>query len=314
VDTLSGFQDDLQMDPLDGIAAFARVVDSGSFSAAARHLKISKSAVSAHVQRLEERLGIRLLNRTTRRLSMTEAGAAYYRHCARILAEAEAAEQAASALQREPRGTLRISAPDSFGWMHVAPVVPDFLRRYPELSVDIALSPVHVSLVDEGLDLAIRIGVLEDLPLVVRKLAPSRLIACATPAYLNEHGVPREPGELAKHNCLCTTLLPWGDEWRLVGKRGEVRVAVGGSFRSNNAEMLRAAALDGIGIAVLPTWAVAEPLRTGALRRVLDAWEPPASTIYAVYPGNRLMSMKVRAFVDHLARCIGRTPYWDEGL
>ncbi|WP_287304826.1 LysR family transcriptional regulator [Mesorhizobium sp.] len=311
---LSGFQDNPAMDPLDGIAAFARVVDSGSFSAAARHLKFSKSAVSAHVQRLEERLGIRLLNRTTRRLSMTEAGAAYYRHCTRILAEAEAAEQEASALQREPRGTLRISAPDSFGWMHVVPAVPEFLRRYPDLSVDIALSPAHVSLVDEGLDLAIRIGVLEDSPLVVRKLAPSRLVACAAPAYLKERGAPSDPGDLSKHNCLCTSVLPWGDEWRLAGKRDEVRVAVGGSFRSNNAEMLRVAALDGIGIALLPTWAVAEPLRTGALRRVLDAWEPPASTIYAVYPSNRLMSMKVRAFVDHLARCIGRTPYWDEGL
>src|SRR5919197_1077153 len=301
------------MDPLDGIAAFARVVDSGSFSAAARRLKISKSAVSAHIARLEERLGIRLLNRTTRRLSLTEAGAAYYRHCARIVSEAEAAEQAAGALQREPRGTLRISAPDSFGWMHVAPAVPAFLKRYPDLGVDISLSPAHVDLVDEGLDLAIRIGVLEDSPLVVRRLASSRLIVCAAPAYLKARGVPREPDELARHNCLCTAVLPWGDEWRLAGKRGEVRIAVGGSFRSNSAEMLRAAALDGIGIAVLPTWAGGEPLRAGALRRVLAAWEPPASTIYAVYPGNRLMSMKVRAFVDHLARRFGRTPYWDNG-
>jgi DNA-binding transcriptional LysR family regulator len=302
------------MDPLDGIAAFARVVDSGSFSAAARRLKISKSAASAHVQRLEERLGVRLLNRTTRRLSVTEAGAAYYRHCARILAEAEAAEQAAGALQREPRGTLRISAPDSFGWMHVAPAVPAFLKRFPELSVDITLSAAHVNLVDEGLDLAIRIGVLEDSPLVVRKLALSRLILCAAPAYLTKRGTPREPSELSRHNCICTSVLPWGDEWRLAGKRGEVRVAVSGSFRGNNAEMLRAAALDGIGIAVLPSWAVAGPLRAGALRRVLKAWQPPSSTIYAVYPGNRLMSMKVRAFVDHLARCFGRTPYWDDGL
>jgi DNA-binding transcriptional LysR family regulator len=302
------------MDPLDGVAAFAHVVDSGSFSAAAHRLGISKSAVSAHVQRLEERLGIRLLNRTTRRLSVTEAGAAYYRHCARILAEAAAAEQVASALQREPRGTLRISAPDSFGSMHVAPAVAAFLKRYPELSIDITLSPAHVNLVEEGLDLAIRIGALEDSPLVVRKLAPSRLVVCAAPAYLKEHGTPHEPGDLAEHNCLCTNLLPWGDEWRLVGKRGEVRVAVNGSFRSNSAEMLRAALLDDIGIAILPSWAVFEPLRSGALRRVLDAWEPPASTIYAVYPGNRLMSMKVRAFVDHLARCFGRTPYWDEGL
>ena len=302
------------MDPLDGIAAFAHVVDSGSFSAAAHRLKISKSAVSAHVQRLEERLGTRLLNRTTRRLSVTEAGAAYYRHCARILAEAEAAEQAATALQREPRGTLRIAAPDSFGWMHVAPAIPSFLKRYPELAVDIALSAKHVSLVDEGLDLAIRIGVLEHPPLIVRKLAPSRLVLCAAPAYLEAHGTPRAPDELARHNCLCTARLPWGDEWRLAGRRGEVRVAVGGSFRSNSAEMLRAAALDGIGIAVLPTWAVGEPLRAGALRRVLAAWELPASTIYAVYPGNRLMSMKVRAFVDHLARRFGRASYWDEGL
>jgi DNA-binding transcriptional LysR family regulator len=302
------------MDPLDGIAAFARVVDSGSFSAAARRLGISKSAASAHVQRLEERLGVRLLNRTTRRLSLTEAGAAYYRHCARILAEAESAEQSASALQREPRGTLRISAPDSFGWMHVAPAVPAFLKRYPELSVDINLSAAHVDLLDEGLDLAIRIGVLEDSRLVVRKLALSRLILCAAPAYLEARGMPGEPRELAGHNCLCTGLLPWGDEWRLAGKRGEVRVAVGGSFRSNNAETLRAAALDGLGVAVLPTWAVAGPLRSGALRRVLDGWEPPASTIYAVYPGNRLMSMKVRAFVDHLVRHFGRAPYWDHGL
>lgn len=302
------------MDPLDGIAAFARVVDSGSFSAAAGRLGISKSAVSAHVQRLEERLGVRLLNRTTRRLSLTEAGAAYYRHCAHILAEAEAAEQAAGALQREPRGTLRISAPSSFGWMHVAPAVPDFLKRYPELAIDITLSPAHVNLVDEGLDLAIRIGVLEDSPLVVRKLAPSRLVLCAAPAYLAARGVPREPRELAGHDCLCTNVLPWGDEWRLAGKDGEVRVAVNARFRSNSAEMLRTAALEGVGIAVLPTWSVAEALGAGALQRVLTAWEPPVSTIYAAYPGNRLMSMKVRAFVDHLARSFGRTPYWDREL
>lgn len=302
------------MDPLDGIAAFARVVDSGSFSAAARRLTISKSAVSAHVARLERRLGVRLLNRTTRRLSLTEAGAAYYRHCARIVADAEAAEQAAGALQREPRGTLRVTAPDSFGWMHVAPAIPAFLERYPDLAIDITLSPAHVDLVDEKLDLAIRIGVLDDPSLVVRKLAPSRLVLCATRAYLERHGVPREPQDLVRHNCLCTTLLPWGDEWRLAGKRGEVRVAVGGSLRSNSAEMLCAAAFEGTGIALLPTWAVYKALRTGALRRVLDAWEPPASAVYAVYPGNRLMSMKVRAFVDHLARSFGRAPYWDDGV
>lgn len=302
------------MDPLDGIAAFARVVDCGSFSAAARRLNISKSAVSAHVQRLEERLGIRLLNRTTRQLSLTEAGAAYYRHCARILAEAEAAEQAAGALQREPRGTLRISAPDTFGWMHVAPAVPSFLKSYPGLTVDIRLSPIYVNLVDEGLDLAIRIGILEDSALVVRRLASSRLVLCTAPAYLEKHGAPREPHDLAGHNCLCADLQTWGDEWRLSGRGGEVRVAVGGSLRSNNAETLRTASLEGIGIAALPNWAVADELRSGALLRVLPGWEAPVSTIYAVYPGNRLMSKKVGAFVDHLARHFGRTPYWENGL
>jgi DNA-binding transcriptional LysR family regulator len=302
------------MDPLDGIAAFVRVVDCGSFSAAAARLKISKSAVSAHVQRLENRLGVRLLNRTTRRLSVTEAGAAYYRHCIRIIADAEAAEQAAIALQREPRGTLRISAPDSFGWMHVAPALSGFLKRYPDLAVEITLSPAHVNLVEEGFDLAIRIGVLQDSRLVVRKLAPSRIILCAAPGYLEHRGVPRKPEDLAQHNCICTAVLPWGGEWPLASPRGKLRVAVSESFRSNSAEMLRAAALDGLGIVVLPTWAAAEPLRTSALERVLPGWELPASAIYAVYPGNRLMSMKVRAFVNHLARCFGKPPYWDADI
>lgn len=302
------------MDPLDGIAAFARVVDSGSFSAAARRLSMSKSAISAHVQQLEGRLGIRLLNRTTRRLSLTEAGAAYYQHCARILDEAEAAEQAATALQHEPRGTLRISAPVSFGSMHVAPAVPTFLARYPDLSLDIRLSGAYVDLVEEGLDLAIRIGVLGESALVTRTLAPSRRIVCAAPAYLKERGTPSVPDDLANHNCLCNYLPTWGNEWWLAGKGGDIRVSVSGSFRANNAEMVRAAALAGIGIAALPTWAVYDELRSGELQRVLTAWEAPVSTIYAVYPGNRLMSVKVRKFVDHLAKSFGRKPYWDAGL
>jgi DNA-binding transcriptional LysR family regulator len=302
------------MDPLDGIAAFARVVDSGSFSAAARRLDISKSAISAHVQQLEERLGIRLLNRTTRHLSLTEAGAAYYRHCARILAEAEAAEQAAATLQREPRGTLRISASNSFGRMHVAPAVPAFLKRYPDISIDIRLSAAHVNLVEEGLDLAIRIGELEESGLVVRKLVPSRRVVCAAPAYLEEHGAPKTPDDLLHHNCLCNYLPSWGNEWRLAGKDGEMRVTVSGNFRGNNAEMLRAAALSGLGIAALPTWVVYDELRSGKLKRVLAEWEAPLGAIYAVYPGNRLMSVKVRRFVEHLAQCFGRKPYWENGV
>jgi DNA-binding transcriptional LysR family regulator len=299
------------MSPLDGITVFARVVDAGSFSAAAKRLRISKSAASAQVQRLEERLGVRLLNRTTRQLALTEAGAAYYRHCTRILAEAEAAEQEAATLHAEPRGTLRISAPDTFGWMHVAPAVPEFLARYPGLAVDLSLSAAHVNLVEEGLDLAIRIGILADSALVVRRLAVSRHLLCASPAYLEAHGAPRGPRALADHNCLCVSLLPWGDAWRFSSRKREVRVAVDGDFRSGSAETLRAAALGGLGIALLPNWAVAEELRAGSLRRVLPRW---ASGIYATYPGGRQMSAKVRAFVDHLARRFGRTPYWEQGV
>jgi DNA-binding transcriptional LysR family regulator len=302
------------MDPLDGVAAFTRVVEAGSFSAAARRLRISKSATSAHVQRLEERLGVRLLHRTTRRISLTEAGAAYYRHCARIVAEAESAEQAARALQREPRGMLSISVPDTFGPMHVAPAIAEFLARFPGLTIDISLSPTHVDLVQEGLDLAIRIGTLKDSPLVVRRLAPSRFVLCAAPAYLEIRGVPRVPDDLLRHACLGVSVMPWGDEWHLVSAKGEHRIAAGGVLRSNSAEILRGAALSGLGIALLPSWAVGDDLRSGALTRILPGCEPPPSAVYAVYPTNRLMSAKVRAFVDHLARRIGRTPYWDKGF
>jgi DNA-binding transcriptional LysR family regulator len=310
------------MDPLEGVAAFARVVEAGSFSAAARRLRISKSATSAHVQRLEERLGVRLLHRTTRRISLTEAGAAYYRHCARIVAEAESAEQAARALQREPRGMLSISAPDTFGPMHVAPAIPEFLARFPDLGIDISLSPRHVDLVQEGLDLAIRIGTLKDSPLVVRRLASSRFVLCAAPAYLKKRGVPRVPDDLLRHTCFGVSLLPWGDEWPLVSAKGndkgkderEHRIPARGVLRSNSAHILRSAALSGLGIALLPTWAVGDDLRSAALTRILPGCEPQPSAVYAVYPSNRLMSAKVRAFVDHLARRIGRTPYWDKGL
>jgi DNA-binding transcriptional LysR family regulator len=302
------------MDALDGIAVFARVVDAGSFSVAARRLGISKSAASAQVKRLEERLGVRLLNRTTRRLAPTEAGAAYYRHCTRILAEAEAAEREAAALHAEPRGTLRISAPDAFGSMHVAPAVPEFVARYPDVAIDLSLSAAHVDLVEAGLDLAIRIGTLADSALVVRRLAPSRPLLCASPAYLAARGEPHEPRALARHNCLRVNVLPWGGEWRLASRSGEVRVTVDGNLRSDSAEALRAAALAGLGIALLPSWAVADELRAGRLRRVLPRWELPASAISAAYPSGRQMSAKVRAFVDHLARRFGRTPYWEEGL
>jgi DNA-binding transcriptional LysR family regulator len=302
------------MDRLDGIAAFSLVVETGSFTAAAQRLKLSKSAVSAHVQRLEDRLGIQLLHRTTRSVATTEAGRVYHQHCVRILADAEAAEQAASALHREPRGILRISAPGMFGWMHIAPAVPAFRERFPDIAIDLRLEERHVNLVDDRFDLAIRIGTLPDSPLIVRKLAPSRLVLCAAPDHLKRIGEPLSPHDLRKHTCLCFPPL-WRDgHWHLVSKQREERVPVTGAIITNSAEVLRVNALANVGIAMLPTWAVADDLRCGTLNTVLPGWAPPASLIHAVYPDNRRMSAKVRLFVDHLLRHIGRTPYWDRGL
>lgn len=302
------------MDRLDGIAAFALVVDTGSFTAAAQRLKMSKSAVSAQVQRLEERLGVQLLHRTTRRLAPTEAGRAYHQHCVRILAEVEAAEQAASALHREPRGTLRISAPDTFGWMHVAPAIAAFRRKFPEISIELTLELPHVNLLDENLDLAIRIGRLSDSSLIVRQLAPSRLLLCASPAYIEQHGSPSSPNELGAHAGLCFPALWRGGAWELVSKHRSVRIPVAAAVVTNSAEVLRTSACDGVGIALLPSWAIADELRSGKLAQVLHGWAPPMRLIHAVYPGHRRKSAKVRTFVDHLARHIGRPPYWERGL
>jgi DNA-binding transcriptional LysR family regulator len=299
------------MDRLEGIAAFSHVVETGSFTAAAERLKLSKSAVSAHVQRLEERLGVRLLHRTTRRVTTTEAGQTYHQYCARILADAEAAERAASALQSEPRGTLRVSAPGMFGSMHVAAAIAPFRARFPEISIDLRLDEKHVNLVDDRFDLAIRVGTLPDSPLVVRKLAPSRMLITAAPDYLKRNGEPLVPDDLRRHPCLCFSPL-WPDgHWRLVSKQREERVPVAGAIVSNNGEVIRVGALAGVGVAILPAYAAADALSSGKLKVVLPGWGPPLSTIHAVYVDGRRMSAKVRLFVDHLARYIGRPPFWE---
>jgi DNA-binding transcriptional LysR family regulator len=302
------------MHAVNEMVVFARVVEAAGFSAAAERLGTSKSSVSAQVQRLEARMGVRLLNRTTRRLSLTEAGAACYRHCARLMAEAEAAEQAASAFHAEPRGTLRIAAPDTFGWMHVAPALGAFTARHPGLILDLSLSSKHVDLVDERVDLAIRIGALPDSSYVTRRLAFSRLLVVAAPAYLARRAAPREPRHLAEHNCLRFAPLGWGMEWRLRGPNGPLRVPIGGSFVTNSGEALREAALAGLGLGLMPSWLIGDELRRAALVPVLERWAPAPAPIQAVHPSNRLTSPKVRLFVDHLAKRFGPKPYWERGL
>lgn len=299
------------MPNLMGIEVFARVVERKSFSAAARCLGLTTSAVSKQVSRLEASLGTRLLNRTTRSLSLTEAGATFYGRCVRILAEISAAEEAVGQLRERPRGTLRVSAPMSFGQLHVAPAIPEFLARYPEIRIDMTLDDRFVDLVEEGFDLAIRIARLPDSTLVARKLASSRRVVCGSPSYLSQHGVPEHPRDLAGHNCLLYSYQR-ENEWRFRGPRGEAKVTVLGSFRANNGDVLRAAALAGLGLVLLPTFIVGTDLRAGTLRAVLTSYAVSEEAVYAVYPHARHLSPKIRAFVDFLAKRFGPKAPWDE--
>ena len=300
------------MDNLTGMAVFAAVVEAKSFSAAAGRLGMSKSAVSKQISRLEDRLGARLLNRTTRRLSLTEVGETFYGHCVRVLQEADAAEQAVSELSDEPRGRLRINAPTSFGIIHLARAVPDFMARYPELRIDLSLTDRFVDLVDEGFDVAIRITQMADSSLIARRLAPCRHVVVASPDYLATIGPPETPADLSHHNCLRYTLHGQESHWRFDGPGGPADIAVEGSFGSDNGEMLMAAAEAGLGVLMVPTFIAAEALRHGRLKPVLGAYQMPDTGINAVFPHRRHLSPKVRAFVDFLAGRFGDPPYWDQ--
>jgi DNA-binding transcriptional LysR family regulator len=304
------------VDQLSAMAAFARVVEAGSFSAAARTLGVSKSAVSKQVARLEDRLGVRLLNRTTRQISLTEAGTAFYAHCRQLVQDAEAAQDAVTHLAAAPRGTLRVNAPMSFGQLHVAPVLPDFLNAYPELSVEMQLNDRTVDLVEEGFDVAIRIGRLSDSSLIARRLAPLRRVVAAAPDYLDRRGRPQHPRELRQHECLVYSYLSSGREWRFPAAEGELRVPIGGRLEVNNGDALLAAARRGFGVVMLPTFLIAGDLREGRLEQVLADWseaEEAAGAVHAVFPASRNLSPKVRVFVDFLARRLAGLSDWDAG-
>lgn len=296
---------------LDVLQVFVRIAETGSFSAAARDLGLSKSAASKKLAALEDRLGARLFNRTTRRLSLTEAGSDFLERAQRILAELEEAEQAAGRLTDEPRGVLRVNAPMSFGIRHVAPALADFMMRYPDLAVTLDLDDRRVSLIEEGYDVAVRIADLPDSSLVARKLAPARRVVCASPAYWAERGIPAHPRELARHNCLIYAYLPAQNDWRFHGPGGTVTVRVNGNLKANNGDVLREAALAGLGVCLAPTFLVGDDIRAGRLQAVLDAFADESLAIYAVYPHRRHLSAKVRAFVDFLAGRFGPEPYWD---
>jgi DNA-binding transcriptional LysR family regulator len=300
------------MDQLAAMTAFVRVADARSFSEAARRLVTSKSAVSRQIAALEAELGARLFHRTTRSLALTEAGQGYYDKVARILADIDEANASVSRLQAAPRGRLRINAPMSFGIRHLAPAIPDYLALYPEVEVDIIMNDRFVDLVDEGFDVAVRIGRMVDSSLVARRLAPMRRAVCASPAYLAAHGIPQPPDDLAVHACLGYSNMAPSDEWSFVAPDGRAwPVEVNGRMRVNNGDALRIAALKGLGLAFLPTFIVGADLQAGTLVGVLNQYRPPDGAMHAVYPHARHLSPKVRSFVDFLAERFGPRPYWD---
>lgn len=299
----------LSPDLLVGMALFAQVVDAGGVSAAAKSMGLSKSAVSKQLAALEDRLGARLLNRTTRRMSLTEAGAAFLESCRRVVVLAEEAEAAMGALQVVPRGVLRVNAPMVFGTMHLAPLIPEFLALYPHITLDLVLNDRFVDLLEEGFDVAVRIGRLEDSSLMARRLAPAKRIIAAAPDYLRRMGTPQDLADLSRHQILSYSLVK--DEWSFA-ENGQVRsVKAESRLRANNGEALLHAALGGAGIVSLPTFIIGDALRQGRLVRILPHLENADLAIHAVWPSGRHLSAKVRAFVDFLAQRLGPLPAWD---
>ncbi|QRM28750.1 LysR family transcriptional regulator [Microvirga sp. VF16] len=303
------------LDRITGMQVFVRVAMLGSFSAAARALDLSQTMVTKHVAALEDRLGVKLLHRSTRKLVLTEGGRSYLAACERILAEIEEAEASASLDRIEPRGTLRLNVPLTFGFRQVVPALTEFSRLYPAVSFDLGLADRYVDLIEEGWDLAIRIGRLKDSSLVARRLATCRTIVCGSPAYLKTHGTPQNLGELSRHNCLGYTLPSaiGANRWTF-GMDAETIVPVQGNLRANNGDALLAAAVAGQGLIYQPTFIVGDSLRDGSLVPVLTDYPTYEPAIHAVLPSGRQAPAKVRAFVAFLAERFGPEPEWDKGL
>jgi|SRR5215475_4939193 len=290
------------MDRVLAMTTFVKVVDSGGFAAAARALNMSPSAVTLHVQATEDRLGVRLLNRTTRHVSMTEAGQTYYDSCIRILAEIDDAEQAAQELQSNPRGKLRLNAAPTMP-PQIAEAIADFATQYPEVSVDMTITVRMVDLVEEGFDLALRVTPVPDSSLIIRRLTHFRFVVCGAPDYLARRGTPTQLADLADHNCMIYSESPFGREWHFLGPDGsDQAVPLSGNFQANSGYALRTAALLGQGLMYAPTFLVANDLTEGRLVPVLTQFRTAELTVDAIYPHRRHLPAKVRIFLDVLTK------------
>jgi DNA-binding transcriptional LysR family regulator len=303
------------MDRLLNLEAFVQVVEQGSFSKAAERLGIAKSAVSRRVTELERNLQARLLNRTTRRLSVTETGRMFHQRAKRILADLAEAEQSVTSEQTTLRGRLKIATPLSFGLLHLQPLIADFLKQHAEIEIEMDLNDRQVDLVNEGLDLAIRIGQLQDSSLIARRIGIMRMIAVAAPEYLARKGVPSRPEQLSEFQGLRYTNVPRSEAWSFLhGSGPRIRPRVTDRLSANNGQILAAAAEQGLGIAILPTFVVHRALNEGRLVPILSDWELEQAGIYLVYPPGRQSTRRVRVFSDFIAGQLGDRPYWDEGI
>jgi DNA-binding transcriptional LysR family regulator len=296
------------------LIAFHSVVKHSSFAKAAEELALSPSGVSRIVTRLEERLGVRLVQRTTRSLALTEAGAAFYARASQILADLQDAEAEVQKSTTKPRGTLRLSAPVVFGQLYVTPLLEQVLGHYPELSIDLTLTNRFVDLIDEGIDLAIRIGSLSDSRLIARRLCSNQRVLVAAPSYLARRGIPTCLEDLAGHDAVIYTGFTRPREWSLIGPDGPLSVAVSGRLATNNVDVLHDAARRGVGITVGPIQIVYRALLSGDLVRVLPQYEFEPSAIFAVYPSARQLSTKVRAVVDFLVENFDDPPIWEREI
>lgn len=298
------------MDRLSEMEVFVTVVDQGAFTSAADKLGVSKSAVSKHVSALEARLGARLLDRTTRRVSPTEIGLSYYDRVKRVLADATDADEMVGAMQSSPRGLLKVSVPVSFGLRHASKAISEFLKTYPEVSIDLSLDDRFVDLISDGYDVAIRIGHLADSSLRARKIAETQAVLVASPEYLETHGTPEKLDDLADHKLLQYSMLASGNSWRLISKTGEERhFRTGGSLIANNGDVLLQAMIDGLGIGLTPSFFLCGELKNGRLKTVLADHPQKPLGIHVVYPPGRYIQPKTRAFIDFMVeRFKGKGP------
>jgi DNA-binding transcriptional LysR family regulator len=295
------------------MASFVSVVDEGTFIGAAHAIGLSKAAISRHLNDLEHRLGVRLLHRTTRNLSLTAEGQAFYARCRELLADLQNAESEITSQSGAPSGLLRVNAPLTFGVLHLAPLWGQFADLYPRVSLDVTLGDRVVDLIEEGYDLAIRISPITSPMLVSRKLASTRMVLCASPEYLAKHGTPTHPRELAEHRAIAYTYMTGGDEWAFTGAEGPVSVHINAAIHTNNGDTCRLAALEHHGIILQPTFLIGTDLERGALVELMPQYRSVELDINAVYPTRKFLPLKVRRLIDFLVDAF-RSPPWSEGV